>query len=558
MMFSEKSGQNNRYDYRLGHFKNEAEKLLDQWKQNGFLKRLWGKDWKLWFPQKKPEITNRLGWLRLHETMPPRLAEFRSLAESVKKTGIKKIILLGMGGSSLAPEVFQETFSSAPGYPECMVLDSTHPESVIRTARELDYSKTFFVVSSKSGTTLETLSFFQYFWEKCRQKINRPGDRFAVITDSGSPLESIGREKGFKHISLPPEDVGGRYSALTDFGLLPGALMGMDLDRLLEQARAASRNNAADADPERAPGIALGAALGGAGRHCDKITVWASSSLAHFPDWLEQLIAESTGKSGKGLIPVVNEPAMDPERYSRDRFFVLFQDEKDADKDQTQLFNRLTQAGHPGVHITVRDKYELGQEIFNWELGIAAAGAALGIHPFNQPDVQLAKDLAKKAMQEPGEVTSRRSEKEHSIRSPSSLKPAMDHWLSQVKKGDYLGIQAFLPDNPDTSVQLRALREKLLDAAGIPVTLGFGPRFLHSTGQLHKGGPNSGLFLQLVDQPQTDLDVPGSGYSFGQLIRAQAVGDFRALIERKRRVLRINLQDMGPDGIERISDFVQD
>ncbi len=552
------NNDNERYRFFLGSYEKKTMEILHEWQRDHFLERIWQNDWRLWFRDKKKEITNRLGWLRLPETMTQKLDEFLLFTESIRSKGIKRIVLLGMGGSSLAPEVFQNTFMNSPGFPELTVLDSTHPESVSEIDRSLDYNSTFFIVSSKSGTTLETRSFYQYFWEKCRQATDQPGDHFAAVTDPGSPLEAIGLEKNFRGVFLPPDDVGGRYSALTDFGLLPAALIGMDLGKLLQESRVAAGLHSAQSDPLKSTGLVLGSVLAGAGKERDKITIWASSTLRHFPDWLEQLIAESTGKQGKGLIPVVNEPRTDLTKYGQDRLFVLFNDLKNQEEKQTKRMERLIEAGHPVIQINFEDKYEIGQDIFNWEMGIAAAGAAMGIHPFNQPDVQLAKDLAEKAMQDPGKSAEHSAGGEYDITLGEGLSSAVNTWLNQIKTNDYIAIHAYLPDDPETGSYLLKMRQIISNKTGKAVTTGYGPRFLHSTGQLHKGGPDTGVFLQLVDEPSFDMDVPESGFTFGQLIHAQALGDFQALKERKRRVLRINLKNKRIDGMGEIINLIEE
>lgn len=548
---------NGRYRISPGSHEKQINQILQEWRQKHFLERIWKNDWKLWSDEKKTEITNRLGWLRLPESMPPKIESLRLFAESVRADGIRRIVLLGMGGSSLAPEVFQKIFLNAPGYPELTALDSTHPESVRKLDRNLDYSQTFFIVSSKSGTTVETMSFYKYFFEKYRQEHVQPGDHFAAVTDPGSPLEAIGMQNKFRGVFRPPDDVGGRYSALTDFGLLPAAMIGMDLNKLLQEGRRAAAEHSSGKAPEKVPGLVLGAILAGTGPECDKITIWASPSLYHFPDWLEQLIAESTGKQGKGLIPVVNEPVMDLNRYGNDRMFILFNDVNNPDEDQTSRITRLAEKGYPVIQINIGDIYELGREMFYWEMGIAAAGAAMGIHPFNQPDVQLAKDLAKKAMQQPGSKLESSAGREYDCDNEGKWASAVASWLSQIQSGDYIGVQAYLPDEKDTADRLARMQQVILHKTGCAVTLGIGPRFLHSTGQLHKGGPNSGIFLQLVDEPHFDADVPESGYTFGQLIQAQAWGDFHALKERKRRILRFNLKGQRINGLEKITSIIQ-
>ncbi|MCH7979590.1 MAG: hypothetical protein IH935_11540, partial [Acidobacteria bacterium] len=486
-----------------------------------------------------------------------------ALAESAKAEGISHVVLLGMGGSSLAPEVFQRTFGNAPGYPELRVLDSTHPEAVRAVEAAVDLPRTLFLVSSKSGTTTETLSFFHYFWQRLSQtgsgeKTGAPGSRFVAITDPGTPLEKLASERGFRRVFSAPEDVGGRYSALTVFGLVPAALIGVDVRRLLERAGQMAGACSSPSIHEHSglaenPGLALGAVLGAAARSGqDKLTLLASSSLDALPQWIEQLIAESTGKDGKGIIPVVGEPLGAPETYGTDRLFVrlcIRGEENAALESRTAA---LEAAGHPVVRINLSEKEDLGQEFFRWEVAVAAAGAVLGIHPFNQPDVQLAKKLAREAMAaKSGRAKGMGDERvrELSVERSEELKGTLGSWLQEAQAGDYLAIHAYMAPAMGTAAALQNLRAKLRDRLHLATTVGFGPRFLHSTGQLHKGGPKTGLFLQLVDEPATDLPVPEMTYSFGALIRAQAMGDFQALRQRGRRVLQVNMGNDVPAGL---------
>lgn len=532
----------------LGEYKIQVEERLKAWKRENFIRRLWAKDPTLWFPKPEPEITDRLGWLTLPEVMHEKLDELVSFAEEVKSEGISHVVLLGMGGSSLAPEVFQKTFGNSPGYPELLVLDSTHPEAVRVLRDRVDLGRTLFLVSSKSGATLETLSLFRYFWNETSQVVDKPGRHFAAITDPGTPLMKMAQGRGFRTVFEAPPDVGGRYSAFTVFGLVPAALIGMDVHKFLDKARLASEENAS--------GIILGAALGELNASRDKITILCSPSLSSFCDWLEQLIAESTGKDGKGIIPVVNEQAAPLDVYGEDRFFVGIFFEGDKKDKLEEQFKKLKASGCPTIRINLKEKIDLGQEIFRWEIAVASSGAVLGIHPFNQPDVQLAKDFAWKAMEEEEFKEQGKSQMEAvSTEEPEILTEALEKWIQQSKRGDYIALQAYLSPSPDITTALQRVRFELFRCTNLATTMGYGPRFLHSTGQLHKGGPASGLFLQLIDEPQEDLPIPETNYSFRALIQAQALGDYQALKQRNRRVVRVNLKDDVHEGLKCLEEI---
>jgi transaldolase/glucose-6-phosphate isomerase len=461
-----------------------------------------------------------------------------------------------MGGSSLAPDVFQKTFGNAPGYPGLFVLDSTHPSAVLTVEDKLDLNRTLFIVSSKSGTTLETLSLFRYFWNKVRLNTDGPGKHFVAITDPGTPLMKLAQERNFRRVFEANPDVGGRYSALTYFGMVPAALIGMDIHKLLDRAWTASENCASTVSEEKAAGIILGASLGEISRDHNKLTFIASDSIRSFPDWLEQLIAESTGKDGKGILPVAGEPLVSAGDYSQDRFFVFLTLARESDSELENRMNALKQAGHPFIRIELSDKYALGREIFSWEVAVASAGSVLGIHPFNQPDVQLAKDFTKKAMEKIGKEEEENDEKTWILDEPETLAQAMKEWMGQAKPGDYIALQAYLPPSEETTEVLQDIRLELLKRTRLATTLGYGPRFLHSTGQLHKGGPNSGLFLQIADEPSIHLPVPETDYDFNTLIKAQAEGDYRALQQRGRRVLRVNLKSDVSRGLRKLHELI--
>jgi len=549
------AGQVDRQNFSLGPIQAKVEQRLQTWEEKSFSRSLWAKDYTLWSPQPLPEIMNRLGWLALPEGMQEQAEDFAGFAKQVRDDAMRHVVLLGMGGSSLAPEVFQRTFGNAPGDPELLVLDSTHPDAVRATESRIDLAHTIFLVSSKSGTTLEMLSFFHYFWKRMSESSRTPGRHFVAITDQATPLETLARERGFRRFFSATPDVGGRYSALTAFGLLPAALIGVDIRQLLARASVMARACASGTRAAGNPGLVLGAALGElALAGYDKVTFHASPNLASFPAWIEQLIAESTGKDEKGIIPVVNETLGPPGNYGADRVFVRLEFEGDNEDPD---FMALEEAGQPSFRIRMGEKADLGQEFFRWEVAIAAAGAVLGIHPFNQPDVELAKDLARKAMakeaSEPGAMVPTVS-----AAKPEELARAVRDWMGGAEPGRYVAIQAYLPPTSEITSQLQNLRSVITDRSRLATTLGYGPRFLHSTGQLHKGGPNTGLFLQLIDDPADDLAVPETDFTFGALIRAQALGDYQALAQRGRRVLRVNLGRDVMQGLARIAKAFHD
>ena len=533
-------------ELRLGRYEPAVQARLERWQSEGFGSRLWGKDHTVWSPQPVPELTDRLGWLKLPESMRTQAEDLARFGQEARAAGFRDAVVLGMGGSSLAPEVFARTYGSVNGYPALSVLDSTHPEAVRSLAARLDPTRTLFVVSSKSGTTTETLSLFRAFWQWTAEA----GRRFVAVTDPGTPLEKLARERGFRAVFNAPEDVGGRYSALTNFGLVPAALLGVDVRELLQRARAMAEACTGPAASSN-PGLVLGAALGElalAGR--DKVTFLASREIESFPDWIEQLVAESTGKIGRGIVPVVGERTGEPGVYGQDRFFVgLFLGE---DKPLEMRLAALETAGHPVARFRLSDPADLGREMFRWEMATAAAGAVLGVNPFDQPDVQLAKELATRAMKERSSGAPAAPADEVRASDAGPLGSALEHWLAGAGAGSYLGVHAYLPADRETTEILHDIQARLRDRTRLATTFGYGPRFLHSTGQLHKGGPDTGRFLQIVDEPQHDLPVPEADFTFGTLIRAQADGDRSALEQRGRRVVRVNLGSDVPGGLARL------
>jgi transaldolase/glucose-6-phosphate isomerase len=547
-----------RLELHLGRYQKRIDRRITQWQKAGIVSRIWKKDYTVWSKTPEPELTDRLGWLELPETITEQSDKLSALTDQAKADNMKDAVLLGMGGSSLAPEVFQQTFGNAAGYPRLHLLDSTHPAAVKDLESRIDLAHTLFIVSSKSGTTTETNSFFDYFWDRLKQIEREPGSHFVAITDPGTPLQNLATDRRFRAIFNAPEEVGGRYSALTVFGLVPAAVIGVDVKEVLARARRMSAACSATTSENLHPAVLLGAVLGElALAKRDKVTFLCSPSLTAFPSWIEQLIAESTGKDRKGIVPVANESLLAPETYGADRFFVYLR----LDGDENHSLDRQTAAleanGHPLARIELKDKYDLGQEFFRWEFAVAAAGAAIGIHPFNQPDVQLAKDLAKQAMSEPDSKSATKQKETISVLDPDRLRKAVESWLAKKKPRDYVAVQAYVSPSADNAARLQTLRAAIEQRLGLATTLGFGPRFLHSTGQLHKGGPNSVLVLQIIDQPTDNLSVPETNYTFDALIQAQALGDFTALKQRRRRVLRIDLGSDDAAGLPLLAEALQ-
>lgn len=541
--------------YRLGEMQNAVRTRLANWQVRRVGRRIWDRDPTVWGDAETPELTDRLGWLDLPEKTHEELSELRSVGEAIRENGITNIVLVGMGGSSLAPEVFAQALGSAPGYPTLTMLDSTHPDAVIQAVREVDAQHTLVIVSSKSGTTLETLSLFKTFWKRIDEAVSQPGRHFVAITDPGTPLEHLAHDRQFRRVFRAPPDVGGRYSALSVFGVVPASLIGADVHGLIDRAWTMAEASSFCIGDEANPSLVLGATLGEltlAGR--DKVTFLTTPRLAAFPAWLEQLIAESTGKHNIGIIPVADEAIDAPDRYASDRFFVAVTLDEEPRAELDRALDALAAAGHPVMYTRLRDVVDLGQEMFRWELAVAAAGAVLGINPFDQPDVQLAKDLARNAMRGGDQgLESEVGETLH-IASGTGLRSHLNGWLESANERDYIAIQAYLAPGSEMTKRLQMLRHRLREKRALATTVGYGPRFLHSTGQLHKGGPNTGLFLQLVDEPSQDLAVPETDYTFGTLIRAQALGDYSALSQRERRVLRVNLGKDPASAITQLTD----
>ena len=500
--------------------------------------RIWARDHTAWKPD-PTEIADRLGWLDVTHAMRANVPDLQAFAEEARSDGIRHVVLLGMGGSSLGPEVVRQTFGSAPGFPELIVLDSTVPEAVLAVTLEIDPAATLFSLSSKSGTTTEPLALYAHFRALVESAVGTEdaGRRFFAITDAGTPLETMARERGFRRAFLNPADIGGRYSVLSYFGMAPSALTGMSVATLLDRACDMMDACAPSVPVRQNPAALLGAAMAGhvmQGR--DKLTLIASPSMAAFGLWAEQLIAESLGKEGRGIVPVSGEPLLDPVHYGDDRLFVHLRLEDDDNSAEDAALAEFESAGRPVVRLQLRDRYDLGAEFFRWELATAIAGAILGIHPFDQPNVQQAKDQTLLVLSESNSLG-----RLPDVEAPGSLADL----LSTAGQGDYLSIMAYVRQTPESDSALNALRRSVAERYCIATTLGYGPRYLHSTGQVHKGGPDTGLYLLLTAEPAEDVPVPGESFTFGTLAEAQALGDLRALQALGRRVARIRLPSAG-------------
>ena len=542
----------------------EVDAKLKEWDLGGGTHRLWAGDTSLWTGK---DEASWIGWLGIVETQLDDLTPLVSLREEARKEGFTHALLLGMGGSSLCPEVWKETFGKVAGSPELFVLDSTDPAQVQAVADKVDIARTLFIVSSKSGSTLEPNIFKAYFFDRVSQAVgkDKAASRFVAVTDPGSNLEKEAKADGFRHIFPGLASIGGRYSALSNFGMVPAAVMGLDVEHLLDEAERMLTACAPGVPAEENPGLVLGTILGlAANRGIGKLTLVASPGLHDLGAWLEQLIAESTGKEGKGIIPVDRERLGAPTVYGNDRVFAYLRLEDAPDAAQDAAIDALEKAGHPVVRIHVATTYDIAEEFVRWEIATAIAGSVMGINPFNQPDVEASK-IATKALTSEYEKTGTlpaetpffsgdgvklfADEKNAAaLQKAAGASPSLGAFvkahLDRVGTGDYVGLLAYIPMTAAHEEALQTPRHRIRDTKKVATCLGFGPRFLHSTGQGYKGGPNSGVFLQITCDDAKDLAVPGKPYTFGIVKAAQARGDFQVLAERGRRALRVHL---GPD-----------
>jgi transaldolase/glucose-6-phosphate isomerase len=535
-----------------------VKEALEDWRKDGKIRRLWHADASLWT---ESDEAKWLGWLGIVDEQQKGVAALENFARDVRSAGFSDVLLLGMGGSSLGPEVFAETFGSKPGFPKLHVLDSTDPAQVKSFESRIDLKSTLFLVSSKSGSTLEPNIFKQYFFERAKEAVGaaEAPKRFVAITDPGSAVERMARSEGFRAVFHGLPSIGGRYSVLSNFGMVPAVAIGVEPRAFLESTAEMVRSCAASSPPVENPGAILGAIIGVCQRQGrDKVTVVASQGIADFGAWLEQLLAESTGKIGKGIVPVDAEPLGPPAVYGDDRLFAYLRLASDRDEEQDKAIAALEAAGQPVVRITVGDPVQLGQEFFRWEMATAVAGAIIGINPFDQPDVEASKVKTREltaAYEQSGRLPPEapffsgdgielfadpRNEAELKPKA-TSLAAALKAHLDRAGAGDYIALLAYITRSAAHIEALQGMRRKLRDRKKTATCLGFGPRFLHSTGQAYKGGPNSGVFLQITCADAADLPVPGAKYTFGIVKAAQARGDFDVLAERGRRALRVHL-----------------
>ena len=540
----------------LGKYQSSVEKTLNKISREKIISRIWNKDYTVWRTD-ADEISNRLGWLDCLDVTTKSFGDINSFVKEIREEGITQALLMGMGGSSLAPEVFRLTFGVKKGFLDLHVLDSTHPEAVLEYEKKLDPSKTLYIVSTKSGGTVETMSFMKYFYTSASKKLGREkaSKHFSAITDPGSGLEETAKKLNFRKIFLNDPNIGGRFSALSLFGIVPAALIGVDINKLFEEA-SLMVNKCKIKDFADNNSVKLGAVIGTLAKEgVDKLSLLISPQLKYLGGWLEQLIAESTGKDGKGILPVDQEPDIPVNDYSRDRIFVCLKLTGDTSFDKK--VDGLKNAGFPVIELEIKNIYELGAEFFRWEFATAVAGYVINVQPFDQPNVESAKIAAKKMMKEYSEK-GKLPELQPALESEgikifgdvkaNNIKDAIIEFLSGFEKGkSYVAIQAYLKPDEKFWQKLQLLRLKILQKYKVATTLGYGPRFLHSTGQLHKGDGGNGIFIQLVSDYSKNTEIPDnageekSSISFGNLIKSQSLGDRQALLDNNRKVLTIDL-----------------
>ena len=557
---------------------SSVKTAIDDWRANGKVRRLWQRDASLWTGS---DEANWLGWLGITEEQIEQSDSLKKVTEDAKSGGFAHVLLLGMGGSSLCPEVLRMTYGKISGYPELHVLDSTDPAQIRSFEKIIDLAKTLFIVSSKSGSTLEPNIFKQYFFEQVKKAVGaeKAGSRFIAITDPGSKMQQVAEADKFRHIFYGLPSIGGRYSALSNFGMVPGAIMGLDAKKFLDRSEEMVEACASCVPVEQNPGIVLGLILGSAAKTGrDKVTIVASPGIFDLGAWLEQLLAESTGKQGKGIIPVDREALGNSEIYGNDRVFVYLRLETAPDTQQDAKITALEKAGHPVIRIAVNDNYDLGQEFFRWEIATAAAGSVIGINAFNQPDVEASKVATRNLTSQYEKTGSlppekpiledkgvklftdekNASELAKASGSNKSLAGYLKAYFARVKAGDYFALLGYIQMNESHEQSLQAIRHLVRDKKHVATCLGFGPRFLHSTGQAYKGGPNTGVFLQITCDDASDLPVPGQKYTFGIVKAAQARGDFQVLAERGRRALRVHLGADLESGLKTLAAAVKE
>jgi len=564
----------NRQIYKLaGPLAGAVAASIEDWKRNNKVARLWQKDASLWTGT---DESNWLGWLNITQEQLAHIDTLKQIAADVKKAKFKHALLLGMGGSSLCPEVLRMTFGKIKGFPELHVLDSTDPAQIRAIEAKVDLKSTICIVSSKSGSTLEPNIYKQYFFERVKAKVGEKevGNRFIAITDLGSKMQQVAEADKFRKIFFGVPSIGGRYSALSNFGMVPATIMGLDVAKFLKNTEEMVKACGASAAADSNPGVILGNILGVAANHGrDKLTIIASPGIFDLGAWLEQLIAESTGKIGKGIIPVDRERLAKPAAYGNDRVFAYLRLASKPSKAQDAAVASLEKAGHPVVRITLPNIYNLGQEIFRWEIATAVAGSIIGINAFNQPDVEASKIETKKLtsqyeatgslppespfFEDQGIKLFADEKNTAALKGGAKLADVLKTHLARAGAGDYFAVLGYITMNSANETTLQGVRHTVRDKKKVATVLGFGPRFLHSTGQAYKGGPNSGVFLQITCDDAKDLPVPGQKYTFGIVKAAQARGDFAVLAERARRALRVHLGKNLKSGLAALAKAVQ-
>ena len=555
----------------------DVQGSIADWKKNDKVKRLWARDASLWT---NTDESKWLGWLGIVEEQTGNIDQFKKIADQIRTAGFTHALLLGMGGSSLCVEVLERTYGKFSQHPAMLVLDSTDPAQIRTVESKIDLAKTIFIVASKSGSTLEPNIFKQYFFERVKQVVgaSEAGKRFIAITDPGSKMQQVADKDGFRQIFFGVPSIGGRYSVLSNFGMVPASIQGIEVAKFLDRTEEMVHSCASVVPADQNPGVILGAVLGTLhNRGRDKVTIFASPGISDLGAWLEQLIAESTGKEGKGLIPVDRERIAAPGAYGDDRIFAYLRLNSAPDVKQDVAVDALEKAGHPVIRIAVPDVYELGQEFFLWEIATAVAGSIMGINPFNQPDVEASKIETRKLtdeyekngslppespiLEESGMKLFTDEKNASALKQISRQSKVSDYLrahLGRLNAGDYFALLAYIEMNDAHEAKLQSIRHAVRDSKRVATCLGFGPRFLHSTGQAYKGGPNTGVFLQITCDDAVDLPVPGQKYTFGTVKAAQARGDFQVLAQRNRRALRVHL---GPDvsaGLLKLQQLIQE
>ena len=562
-------------DTSVGAYDGPVRATLERAGKENVLKRIWEKDASVWKNEEthKKIIANSLGWLTVAGEMLEAAGELKAFAEDIRASGeFEHVMVCGMGGSSLCPEVLRETFGPQQNFPVLLVLDSTDPDVINNFATQIDITRCLFIIASKSGTTTEPLVFHKYWYNEVARKSGAPGQSFVAITDPGSQMADTAVAEGFRRIFLNQPDIGGRYSALSFFGMVPAALVGLDIEELLKRAEAMGAACGPSVAIDLNPGARLGSIMAEcalAGR--DKLTIVTDPAVGALGLWIEQLIAESTGKEGKGIVPVVGEPLGAVSAYGDDRLFVSVS-VGTIDVEMRSKLEALEAAGHPVVYRNLADPYDLGAEFFLWEMATAFAGWRLGINPFDQPNVQESKDATRALLDkftregklpEPaplasdGTLTIYGGGPGEAPSGSSSVADVLQRRLAGIKPHDYVALLAYIEETPAIAAAIQGIRVTLRDATHCATTTGYGPRFLHSTGQLHKGGPDSGVFIQLTAADKIDLAVPGAPYTFSVLKQAQAQGDFQSLLSHGRRAIRVDLGDDALNGLAKLQELIE-